>query len=74
MAQKRGGIMTEKEVEAYNRGYAQGRVQGRVDARVMKENADGCRGCAFIDVYEWEMPCAKCSRNCKDYWRAKEVE
>ena len=31
----------------------------------------GCNGCAFEDVEEWEMPCAKCSRACKDYWRAK---
>lgn len=37
-----------------------------------KENADGCAGCAFEDVEEWEMPCRKCSRNCKDYYRAKE--
>ena len=32
---------------------------------------DGCDGCAFITTEEWEMPCAKCKRNCKDYWRAK---
>ena len=37
----------------------------------MKENADGCKGCAFETVNEWEMPCAKCKRNSKDYWRAK---
>jgi len=33
--------------------------------------ADGCSGCAFFDVEEWEMPCAKCQRNSKDYWRKK---
>ena len=33
--------------------------------------ADGCSGCAFGDREEWEMPCLKCKRNCKDYWRAK---
>ena len=33
--------------------------------------ADGCFGCAFEGVNEWEMPCQKCMRNCKDYWRAK---
>ena len=33
--------------------------------------ADGCRGCAFGDVGEWELPCTKCKRNSKDYWRAK---
>lgn len=37
-------------------------------------NADGCEDCAFISAEEWEMPCAKCKRNCKDYWRAKVVE
>lgn len=31
--------------------------------------ADGCEGCAFIDRDEWENPCVKCRRNCKDYWR-----
>ena len=36
-----------------------------------KKLADGCTCCAFFDVEEWEMPCAKCKRNSKDYWRAK---
>lgn len=35
-----------------------------------KEDADGCQGCAFTDTEEWEMPCVKCKRACKDYWRA----
>ena len=34
--------------------------------------ADGCSGCAFEDKEEWELPCTICSRNCKDYWRAKD--
>ena len=38
---------------------------------LVKENADGCKGCAFESVNEWELPCAKCKRNSKDYWRAK---
>lgn len=37
----------------------------------MLNNADGCIGCAFESYEEWEMPCRKCKRNCKDYWRAK---
>ena len=65
--------MSRKETEAYNRGYAQGVIQGRVDARVMKENADGCCGCAFEYVESWQMPCEKCKRNSRDYWRAKKV-
>lgn len=55
--------MTEKELYAYKKGYS--------DAVTMKENADGCKGCAFESINEWEMPCRQCSRNCKDYWRAK---
>lgn len=59
-------IMDKNEWEAYNKGYK--------DAMSMKENADGCVGCAFEDVNEWTMPCEKCKRNSKDYWRAKKVE
>jgi hypothetical protein len=33
--------------------------------------ADGCVGCAFEDREEWDMPCQKCERNAKDYWRQK---
>jgi len=36
-----------------------------------REEADGCEGCAFTDVEEWEMPCRMCRRANKDYWRAK---
>lgn len=39
-----------------------------------KDKADGCDGCAFESVEEWEMPCCKCKRGCKDYWRPKESE
>lgn len=42
-----------------------------VAEEIEKLNADGCDGCAFESVEEWEMPCAKCKRNNKDYWRAK---
>lgn len=35
-----------------------------------QQEADGCNGCAFADTEEWEMPCQKCRRACKDYWRA----
>lgn len=63
--------MDKKETEAYDRGYAQGLIMGRVDARVMKENADGCKGCAFEDTESWQLPCDRCKRNSKDYWRTK---
>lgn len=34
--------------------------------------ADGCSACAFESVDEWELPCRKCKRNSKDYWRKTE--
>ena len=34
--------------------------------------ANGCYECAFESCEEWELPCSKCKRNMKDYWRAKE--
>lgn len=66
--------MTDKKTEEYNRGFEQGLIQGRFDAMVMKEDADGCVGCAFEDVESWQPPCTMCKRNCKDYWRAKRVD
>lgn len=43
--------------------------QGYIDGLNAKESE--CNGCAFEGVNEWEMPCAKCKRGCKDYWREK---
>ncbi len=42
-----------------------------IKAVIERKEADGCMGCAFDDREEWEEPCSKCCRNCKDYWRAK---
>ena len=58
-------------IEAFQRGYEQGLAKGKEDAFSMKENADGCVGCAFESTEPWEMPCKHCSRGNKDYWRAK---
>lgn len=58
-------------IEAFQRGYEQGLAKGEENAFRMKENADGCIGCSFENLEEWEMPCRKCSRGNKDYWRAK---
>ena len=41
-------------------------VLARADER---EKAGGCVGCAYYERDEWDMPCAKCRRNCVDYWR-----
>lgn len=54
-------------MKEYEKGYA----DGVRDYENMKQNADGCQGCAFEHVEEWELPCSKCKRNMKDYWRAK---
>lgn len=54
--------------------YEQGYAQAIHDYEIMKENADGCRGCAFENVNEWELPCTKCKRNCKDYWRVRKEQ
>lgn len=32
----------------------------------------GCLGCVYEDREEWEDPCKRCRRNCKDYWRMPE--
>lgn len=46
--------------------------------RLIKEyivNAEeGCQGCAYEDKEEWEMPCKRCKRNCRDYWRRGEID
>lgn len=34
--------------------------------------ADGCVGCAHESTVEWELPCRKCQRNSKDYYRRAE--
>lgn len=60
-------LSSTEALNAYELGYAQGAKYGRTT----RENANGCIGCAFSNVEEWEMPCAKCSRGCKDYWRAR---
>lgn len=40
-----------------------------VQAWIDRQDADGCLGCAFEDKDEWQLPCCRCKRNCKDYWR-----
>ena len=62
--------MNETERNFFEAGY----MQGTLDTFAMKEDADGCRGCAFEGVNSWEVPCHMCKRNTKDYWRAKKVE
>lgn len=44
-------------------------LKAALDLAKEQAKADGCDGCAFYDRDEWEMPCKKCNRNCRDYWR-----
>lgn len=46
-------------------------LKSALDNARTQMKADGCTGCAFVGIEEWNMPCCKCKRNCKDYWRAK---
>jgi uncharacterized paraquat-inducible protein A len=39
---------------------------------IRREDADSCTDCKFETKEEWEPPCDRCKRNCKDYWREKE--
>ena len=40
-----------------------------LDLALEQSRADACNGCAFADTEEWEEPCKRCKRNCRDYWR-----
>ncbi len=46
-------------------------IADRVAEKLKTAEHDGCRGCAFEDLDEWELPCCECKQNKKDYWRAK---
>lgn len=71
---------TEHDKQIKAEAYQQGATDMEKAKQIIIDNlreeikleADGCEGCAFITTEEWEMPCLKCKRNCKDYWRAKE--
>ena len=62
----------EEDIENFNKDIEN--VRKYIRSLEKKIDADGCFGCAFEDVNEWELPCCKCKRGCKDYWRAKVVE
>lgn len=59
-----------KKLKSFHNGSYGDACNEAIDI-IEKESADGCKDCAFETVEEWEMPCRKCKRACKDYWRAK---
>lgn len=40
---------------------------------IKREDAGGCVDCEFEETEEWELPCDRCKRNHKDYWREKAI-
>ena len=60
-----------KELKAYNQGFDVGYNHAIYKYERLKEDADGCEGCAFMSHYSWELPCSQCRRNCRDYWRSR---
>ena len=59
--------MTAEERAIYERSFGKKVLEKALE----QSKADGCSGCAFEKTEEWEEPCRKCCRNCKDYWRKK---
>lgn len=56
--------------ELFSSGYLLAVEKMKSYINLLEENEDaGCIGCKFVDVNEWELPCCKCKRGCKDYWR-----
>jgi hypothetical protein len=45
-----------------------------VQSWIDRQEADGCDGCAFLNVEEWDLPCKECKRNNKDHYRRAESE
>lgn len=41
---------------------------------VDSEEEKACSGCIHYNKEEWELPCVRCSRGNKDYWKAGDVE
>lgn len=50
------------------------KIEEALEAIEKSEDDKGCAGCTFYDCEKWEIPCSKCSRRCKDYWRSEEGE
>ncbi len=55
-----GGEIWQKDIEALSNAIK----------FLERQLADGCEGCTYTAKQDWEMPCVKCKRGCKDYWRA----
>ena len=73
-------ILQLKNLREHCRVFSEGGEIWRKDIKALdnaikileRQLADGCLECAFTGKEEWEMPCCKCKRGCKDYWRARE--
>lgn len=36
---------------------------------IKQQQADGCTGCKYLHLEDWDMPCRECKRSHKDYYR-----
>ena len=43
-----------------------------IENLIEREKTSSCNGCKYWNREEWEEPCKRCKRNCKDYWTMKE--
>lgn len=43
-----------------------------IENLIEREKTSGCNSCKYWNREEWEEPCKRCKRNCKDYWTMKE--
>ena len=68
--------MNQKEREIYITAYAEGLSHGRFGAMSMKEDADGCLGCAFeyVEECEEQTNMKKSCENCKYLFEGKNGE
>ena len=64
-------LRKKAEQQEKDAAFMEGLALGKQQVLAIKENADGCVGCAFEDTESWQLPCSACMRNCKDYWRKK---
>lgn len=49
-------------------------IKESLDKKEITNQFKGCFGCVYEAVEEWNLPCCKCARGCKDYYRGAKNE
>lgn len=65
-----GQRLGEYTIKGY-RGSIAEKLHTMVEKEFFMDCVQQCHGCAYEDTEEWKMPCCKCKRACKDYYRGK---